>query len=154
MRASSAICAASRALVSDSFRFLPPCRKPSAFWRSTLAFWKVSPAYFSAPASRAISTAFSASANCSGPLGLTLTGTYCARCIFDGSAQHYRVAVRINHRSEMDENFGATFDVSAALHALDLALNISSRRNHNVVIDDAREGGLGIYRIAVSGCLC
>src|ERR1017187_8216511 len=53
MRASSAICAASRAFVSTG---LPPwlLMKSSAFCSAIVAFWNVSAAYFSAPASRAV----------------------------------------------------------------------------------------------------
>ncbi len=51
----------------------------------------------------------------------------------------------------MDEQLGAPLYVPAALHALDLSLDVGPRRNHNPVVDDKGKGRLRVDGVPVLG---
>ena len=73
--------------------------------------------------------------------------------IFDRARQHHRIAAGIDESAEVHEDFGAAFDVSAALDAADAALHIGAGGNHDAFVDHHRKGGDGIDGVAFAGIL-
>ncbi len=83
------------------------------------------------------------------PFGILHRGFFGARSIVDRASQHHGIAAGIDHRSEMNQQFGAPFDVSATLHAHDLSLNVGPGGNHDALIDHEGKSGFGVDRIAL-----